>query len=432
VRVAISLYFVMQLFSPAAARSQSASNQPQLPKPGGPFAVGRITFHSTDPSRPEPLAAKDGARRELMVYVLYPAVAGANAISTAPYFPDFDAARAAMSDDDFKDLFRPADERIRRDGLPLTHSIEAAKMPAGKARYPVLIFSHGWGLQSPVYSAALEDLASHGYVVVAVDHPYDTTVTVFPDGRIAKFAQNNFDAATRKPHGYIDYAYERIEVMAADIRFVIDELAKYDRSPPLGAPFAGRLDLGRVGAFGHSIGGMTSARACQIDSRIRACIDEDSIDDVGSPFAVIAPGSIPSQPFLLFAASSADIFSKEAVHPSDESLARQKLSRAEYDERIGKQQKKQDQLLGEVRGGAYRVMLFDLPGITHRSFSDLPLLAANGQSESQKALRNFRIIQDYVQGFFDKYLMGSKNTILDHKTGAPESVHVDRFGPAAK
>jgi hypothetical protein len=75
---------------------------------------------------------------------------------------------------------------------------------------------------------------------------------------------------------------------------------------------------------------MTSARACQIDSRIRACIDEDSIDDVGSPFSLIAPGSIPSQPFLLFAASSADIFSKEAVHPSDESLARQKLSRAEY------------------------------------------------------------------------------------------------------
>jgi len=114
---------------------------------------------------------------------------------------------------------------------------------------------------------------------------------------------------------------------------------------PLEAPFAGHLDLNRVGAFGHSIGGMTSARACQIDIRIRACIDEDSTDDVGSPFSVITPGSIPKQPFLLFIATSSDIFSENAVHPSDESLTKQKLARAEYDEIIGKQQRKQNELL---------------------------------------------------------------------------------------
>lgn len=137
-------------------------------------------------------------------------------------------------------------------------------------------------------------------------------MTTFSDGHIAKFAQNRFDTASKKPHGYIDYAYERIEAMATDIPFVIDQLSKYDK-PQLGAPFAGHLDLERIGAFGHSIGGMTSARACQIDSRLRGCLDEDSTDDVGSPFSVITAGTIPKQPFLLFIAASADIFSEKAV-----------------------------------------------------------------------------------------------------------------------
>lgn len=239
--------------------------------------------------------------------------------------------------------------------------------------------------------------------------------------------------AMKKPHGYIDYAYERIEIMANDIPFVIDELARCNDGSKLGAPFAGHLDLGRVGALGHSIGGMVSARACQIDKRIRACIDEDSIDDLGLPFSVITPGSIPKQPFLLFIAASADIFSAETVHPSDDSLAKQKLSRAEYDQLIQKQQRKQDELLGDIAGSAYRVMLFDLPGITHRSFCDLPLIAAaHDQSKSAQALHNFQITQEYIRGFFDKYLNGDQNTVLDRKSAPDEHVRVDRFGPAAK
>ena len=429
--VAAVIFTTAVLFAQSAKIStNSDAGAPQLPAPGGQFAVGRVAYYWTDPSRPEPLSTKVGTRREVVVYVWYPAARTAEAISPAPYFPGFKVARAAISDADFKDMFRPADGEILLNGLPLTHAVEAASMPHDDTRYPVLVFSHGWGLQSPLYTAALEDLASRGYVVAAIDHPYDTTVTVFPDGHIAKFAQDKFDAAMKKPHGYIDYADERIEVMATDIPFVIDELARYNDGPKPGAPFAGHLDLSRVGAFGHSIGGMVSARACQIDIRIRACLDEDSIDDLGSPFSVITPGSIPKQPFLLFIAASADIFSAEAVHPSDDSLAKQKLTRAEYDQLIQKQQRKQDELLGDVSGGAYRVMLFDLPGITHRSFSDLPLLAAaQDQSKSAEALHKFQIIEEYIRGFFDKYLNGEQNTVLDRKSPPDEHVRVDRFRP---
>jgi predicted dienelactone hydrolase len=434
VRFIGAMLFVAGLVATQVAEVHDDTRQGELrlPSPGGQSAVGRTTYYWTDLSRPEQLSTKDGAHREVVVFVWYPAAKAQKATKPSPYFPDFKAARAGISDADFQDLFRPADKKVQEKGLPLTHAIEAASMPHANTKYPVLIFSHGWGLQTPVYTAALEDLASDGYIVAAIDHPYDTTVTVFPDGRIARFAQDKFDAAVKKPHGYIDYAYERIEVMARDVRFVIDQLSRYNNPQP-GVPFAGHLDLNRLGAFGHSIGGMTSARACQIDNRIRACLDEDSIDDIGSPFSVISPGSIPKQPFLLFIASSSDIFSEKALHPSNEDLSKQKLSRAQYDEMIATQQRKQNELLGDISGGAYRVMLFDLPGIMHRSFCDLPLLADDEDTaQSEQALHNFQIIQEYIRGFFDKYLKADSHTVLDRAAPPDPQVRIDRFGIATK
>jgi hypothetical protein len=162
------------------------------------------------------------------------------------------------------------------------------------------------------------------------------------------------------------------------------------------------------------------------------CIDEDSIGP-GLAVFVSTPGSVPSQPFLLFIAASADIFSESAVHPSDESLDKQKLSRAEYDQIIDKQQKYQNELLGSIAGGGYRVMLFGLPGFTHRTFSDLPMLAAGETAgKSERALQNFKITQLYIRGFFDKYLKGHKSTVLDSKKAPDARVQVDRFGTAAK
>src|SRR5262249_28279795 len=147
----------------------------------------------------------------------------------------------------------------------------------------------------------------------------------------------------------------------------------------------------------------------------------------GSPFSVSAPGSIPKQPFLLFIATSSDIFSEKATHPSEESLSKQKISRAEYDEIIQKQQKKQKQILEEIAGGSYRVMLFALPGFTHRSFSDLPLLAAgHDPGKWDEALHNYEIEHAYVRGFFDKHLKADDQTALDAKEPPDKRVKVER------
>lgn len=415
------------LVSPIAKLSAKDDERAQLPAPTGSFKVGRVSYHWIDWSRSEVLSGRSGTHRQLMVYIWYPIVNVSRSARPATYWPGFKSVKAALSDDDLKDMLGPAYGEIEENGLPQTFASEGARMPRDGTVYPVLIFSHGWGLQSPLYTAALEGLASHGYVVAAIDHPYDSGVTVFPDRRVVEFAQDKFDAAAKTANGLTNYALSRIIVMADDVRFVINKLIKYNNNSGLGAPFAGHLDFSRLGAFGHSIGGLTSARTCQIDRRVRACIDEDSLLE-GSAFPV-PPRSVPQQPFLLFSAVVADLFSEKKLHPSDDVLKKLKLSRTQYEAEIKRQQAAQNQQLAAIRGGAYRVRLSNLSGFTHQSFSDLPLLSANQNGAARtEAVHNFEVSQGYIRGFFDKYLKGAHKTVLDADSPPDDRVIVDRFG----
>ncbi|PWT83086.1 MAG: hypothetical protein C5B58_07080 [Acidobacteria bacterium] len=281
---------------------ETVSSPFQLPRPTGSYGVGRVSYSLIDRSRPEPLAQTAGAIREVIVEIWYPAeTRPLKRSDTAPYLPGFEAAKPKMIQDDIKDLFSPA---TYSGSLPETHTVENAPIARGNRKFPLLVFSHGWGNPTFLYTAELEDIASHGYIVAAVDHPYDTAFTQFPDGRIALFAQKEFDTASKQPNGYISYARQRVEVMAEDNRFALTELLRYATIKTLHAPFFQRVDEMHIGAFGHSIGGLASARTCQIDNRVKACMDQDSADDRGSPFIATDLKQTEQQPFLLFVAFS--------------------------------------------------------------------------------------------------------------------------------
>ena len=62
---------------------------------------------------------------------------------------------------------------------------ESKVAPSDQA-YPVILFSHGWnGFNAQNTSQALE-LASHGYIVIGIQHAYGAVITVFNDGTVAK------------------------------------------------------------------------------------------------------------------------------------------------------------------------------------------------------------------------------------------------------
>ena len=372
-----------------------AANRPSLPRPSGPYAVGRVIYEITDPSRKEPLSTSPNARRRTMVYVWYPAdPQSIQGKAPAPYMPGFEAVQAKLKKGDIADMFRPA-TYTGPESLPQTDAFENAAIAAGKQKFPLLIFAHGWGNPTCLYTAELQDIVSHGYVIAAIDHPYDTTYTLFPDGTVTFFAQERFNKiVSAQPHGLSAYAKERVIVMAQDNEYVLTELLRYAAVQDLGAPFYGRINAHAIGAFGHSIGGLTAARTCQTDGRVKACMDQDSTDYRGSPFVVSDLAQTEAQPFLLFVVSSADVWSAKALHPSDADLVQQKLTRAEFNVIMKQQQENQTRQLASIAGGSYRLLLFDLPGFTHRSFTDQPLLALT--LDHEEVLHNFHVAETYT------------------------------------
>src|SRR5215467_4096262 len=148
-----------------------------LPAPTGPFAIGRVTIEIVDRSRLEP-PSPDPSYRTLMVDVWYPAEA-----SQGPPAPYLDAAafERALGEAGLRRQLGAAYDAIRG-GRVATHAVVSAPFSRAAGRASVLIFSPGGGLVREVYAAQLEDLASHGFVVAAVTHPYDGIVSIFPDG----------------------------------------------------------------------------------------------------------------------------------------------------------------------------------------------------------------------------------------------------------
>jgi predicted dienelactone hydrolase len=224
----------------------------------------------------------------------------------------------------------------------------------------------------------------------------------------------------------VGYQLAQIPARTADIHFVIDKLfLSGGRGAPL---FARRLDLARLGVFGHSLGGMAAAQACLADSRIHACMNQDA-DFQGRPYADTSVQISLRQPFLFFVTPHSLYMGRRTVPPTDESLASQKLTRVQYDSIVHQYQKNQDNALTGVAGGSYRVNA-EAPDFTHRSFMDFRLLNAAGDPAAlARHERYLTIVRAYTRAFFDKYLKGRSDSLLDGSAVIDSAVTVDRFQP---
>jgi predicted dienelactone hydrolase len=83
----------------------------------------------------------------------------------------------------------------------------------------VVLFSPGSGEDRSIDTALVEDLASHGYIVVTIDATHDSGEVEFPDGRI--------EVHTLPPDSD-QVNTEATAVRVADTRFVLDQLAAID------------------------------------------------------------------------------------------------------------------------------------------------------------------------------------------------------------
>lgn len=236
-----------------------------LPTPTGSFAVGRAIYDWTDAATPDTLAPVPGTKRELLVWIWYPAAAG-QSIAMDDYVPARMRAAAGPGGGPWRLLTRDA-SKVHG------HSIRNADVSPQQRSYPVVIMRAGASAGVVGYSTLAEDLASHGYVVVGFDAPYRTSVVVFPDGRVMRRTPENNPELVSGEELTIR-ANKLLAAWTADIAFVLDRLARLNASDTAGK-FTGRLDMTRVGVFGHSFGGAQAAEFCSQDSRCTAGIDVD-------------------------------------------------------------------------------------------------------------------------------------------------------------
>ncbi|MFF8833463.1 alpha/beta fold hydrolase [Streptomyces sp. NPDC015131] len=251
---------------------RAGATVPLLPAPTGPYPVGARVLHLVDRSRPDPWEPAAGAR-ELMVTVLRPAVPGRR----LPRLPHLTPLAA--------ETFAELGPRIRP-WLPaagvdwaatLAHARVGARPLPG--RRPVLLYSPGGGDARTMGTSLATDLASHGWTVVTVDHPGDTSEVELPGERPGRPR-----VRTTSLGPVIDTATFRtmIETRVADLRFVLDALG-----------------VRRAGLYGHSAGGTAVAQALFEDRRFAAAVNlEGYLDHVdGALFPVAREGT--DRPLLL-------------------------------------------------------------------------------------------------------------------------------------
>lgn len=394
-----------------------------IPSPSGPFVVGRSHFYWKDTARPEPFSSFEMAKREIMVYAYYPAKTRSNA-ATATYIPYVLETEKAMGTAKMIGEFGDAYPFIKSGQLN-THCFQNAELSRARNMYPILIFSHGFSETGFVYSSILEELASHGYIVFSIEHPYDAYAATLPDGRVIPFASEKWEAAMKAEGGAAKYQVEQIPVRAADVLFVIKNLALLNNGN-LKSIFTSHLDMDKIGVFGHSLGGMTASRVCQLSNQVKACMNQDAVFR-GSPYIEYSSKDSIQQPFLFFASQHSLYVTKNITPPSDEDLTKMKLTRQYYDSLRNVYQNKQDETLSKMSGGSYRISI-ETKGFVHRSFIDTKLFEnSNDTAILFRNLKYIKMIRAYTLAFFDKYLKGMNAPLLDSAATINPDVTIDKF-----
>ena len=383
--------------------------------------IGRISLV------PKYLSEQPPAHRELMVYVWYPAAPPDSRSFLSPYLPGATAIDKSPQADGAKGSSWP----LIVSGKIRTHTFEKATIASSPSRFPLLVFSQGGGMPSFFYTSQIEELVSHGYIVASIEHTYENGAVVFPDGRVVTNSLKSVSHFGAPPPGtskedwqkqFHLWEQQRVDVWAGDIQFVIDQLKRLDEDQTQGAPLRRRIDFSLVGAFGHSIGGNAVARACELDLRIKACANEDGYVDPDGPIVFYDGASLPTQPFL---------FLQSIIRrPTDEELTSWHFTREQFDRMIAGLQAGTTKELESCTGGSYQVVV-DLPGFEHSSFTDLPLIQdVVSPAEETNDLRSLQLVRSYLVAFFDKYLKGVKEPLLDINTAKDPAVDIRRFGRA--
>jgi len=369
----------------------------QTPEPTGPYAIGTTSFAFTDDSRPEIFTPDPEDKRLVYVQVWYPAQSTADS-TRLPLWIYPEKITPALA----KDLLVP-EFVFSHFELIKSNGYLDAPLARQESPYPVLVFSHGYEVGFFAQNMVqMEELASHGYVIFSVGHAYESSMVLDAHGQVITMSETQVNAfgqeaeETNELYAKTYYATgdeqiqaarywlaaalignQSLEIWVQDMQFVLTQIERMNRGQ-VDSPFAGHLDMGQVGVFGHSFGGAAAFQVCAIDSRCQAAINID-----GTQWGTLLDNPLQT-PFLMMYGEKSDHLNDWVLNTSPAS------------------------------GYSLRVN-----GSNHINFSDfnmvsplfkLPQLGILGSIDSRQMER---IMNAYILAFFDQTLMGIPSTLFE-------------------
>jgi hypothetical protein len=153
------------------------------PVPTGEYAVGTFTYTVYNDCE-ETMYNAVGTMRSIPVKVFYPA-----ARESVKDLPKARYMSKATIDAIRKNLFVPLKyEKVESDGTNRMECYENAPFIEGE-RFPLILFNHGLGSFIEAHTFLYIELASHGYIVASLGHPYEGMITELDDGTVYKLAK---------------------------------------------------------------------------------------------------------------------------------------------------------------------------------------------------------------------------------------------------
>ncbi|KAK9693059.1 hypothetical protein K7432_014084 [Basidiobolus ranarum] len=357
----IKVLTAIALYTASITLIHGASSKVTLPSLSGKFKVGTVKMHLIDNSRVDPYAL-DSRKRALMVQLFYP-TKNTDRCPVSPYMPtvtgQFESQLYGLPNNTLESI-----QTWAHLGAPIAHS-----------NPPIVLFSPGLGVTRYLYTALLSDLASRGYLVAAIDHPYDADIVEFPNGELV--------TGTIRGDMTPEEASNAVDVRAQDVSFILDQLKSLEIKKQVPA-LSKKLDVRRVVMFGHSFGGAAAATSMLKDTRIVAGADLD-----GSLWGSVVDKGL-DRPFLLMGPTQSNL-------SSDPSWAK---------------------IWPNLR--SWRLLL-KLADSEHLTFSDLPVLvnilnltnpALDPLIGSINGLKVLEIQRTYISAFLDRIFRETDNPIL--------------------
>jgi hypothetical protein len=353
---------------------------PKIPIPSGPFEIGTGIYELTDTSRKEMYSGRDEPRR-FTVQIWHPATI-TESDKHAPWMTNAEIYAPAIAT--YIDLPSYFLNHLALVDIPAYRDALVATSEGG---FPIILFSHGWnGFNAQNTGQALE-LASRGYVVIGIQHTYGAVISVFPDGTVVPNNPKALPEDADDPN-YEIVARKLVNQWAGDMSFVLDQFADWNKEA--GNPFSQKLDMERIGVYGHSTGGGAAIQFCGTDARCKAVLGMDPFMRPVSAEVIESGVSQPS--FFMFSQGWADI--ADSKNNTLFNLFFPNVS--------------------DSRG------VISINGTKHFDFSDLPLLSPIAPQLGLKGPLNgarvTEIVNAYLLDFFETTLNGKPSDLFENSS----------------